>query len=177
MRSGAACAHNREIRAGTAKDLKRIRGKLGSAIKAEAKRFTEESSQLFFLLRYVNGGDLEQWIHDGRLYAGEEAEMKRVQIRVVRVTYELALGIGHSHERGIVHADVKPENVLMTGGGKKGGRETGSEGVDAAGPVGAGAGMSSDFGLKLFSFFDFFKPAPPPPNPMPLLPAPRPPLP
>ena len=48
-------------------------------------RFAEESSQLFFLLRCVDGGDLEQWIHDGRLYAGEETEVKRVQVRVVRV--------------------------------------------------------------------------------------------
>ena len=77
-------------------------------------RYEEEmEQQLFFLLQYVDGGTLEQWIHDGRLYAADtEAE---VQALVVRVMYELCSGLAYLHSKGVLHEDIKPENVLMKG--------------------------------------------------------------
>lgn len=57
----------------------------------------------------VEGGSLADWIEDRRLYAGPEP-----LARVLQVATQVALGLDHAHERGLVHQDVKPANVLMT---------------------------------------------------------------
>ena len=59
----------------------------------------------------VEGGSLADWIRDGRLYAGgPEAALARM----LDVAIGFAWGLGYAHERGLVHQDVKPANVLLT---------------------------------------------------------------
>jgi WD40 repeat protein/serine/threonine protein kinase len=72
---------------------------------------------------YVEGGTLRRWIDDGRLYRGGPPE---VIARVLDVAIQIAWGLQYAHERGVVHQDVKPGNVLL--------------GVD-------GAARITDFGL------------------------------
>lgn len=60
----------------------------------------------FFVFEYVSGGDLATWIaRRGR--PASEAEV----LRILKMT---ASGLRHAHERGVVHQDLKPSNLLMT---------------------------------------------------------------
>lgn len=59
---------------------------------------------------YVPGGSLRDWIKHRWLYEGTAADALR---RVLDVAIQFAWGLEHAHQRGMVHQDVKPENVLL----------------------------------------------------------------
>jgi serine/threonine protein kinase len=60
---------------------------------------------------FVEGGTLSEWIRSGRLYQGStEAGMARI----LDIAIQVAWGLHFSHQKGLVHQDVKPGNVLMT---------------------------------------------------------------
>ncbi|HEX5819355.1 MAG TPA: serine/threonine-protein kinase, partial [Gemmatimonadales bacterium] len=58
----------------------------------------------FFAMGFVDGGNLADHLRDrGRLSPAE----------TVRVLREVAWALAYSHARGVVHRDVKPENVML----------------------------------------------------------------
>ncbi len=57
---------------------------------------------------YVDGGSLSDWIAEGKLTD---------QVHIIDVLIQFAWGLAYSHERGLVHQDVKPANVMMTANG------------------------------------------------------------
>ncbi|MET9319666.1 protein kinase [Streptomyces sp. NPDC003038] len=59
---------------------------------------------------YVPGGSLRDRIRDRRLYAGGPAQ---ALARILDLAIQTAWGLQHAHERGLVHQDVKPANVLL----------------------------------------------------------------
>ncbi len=61
---------------------------------------------------FVDGGTLWEWIRDRRLYQGKPQE---VLLRILDIAIQFAWGLHHAHEHGVIHQDVKPENVLMKG--------------------------------------------------------------
>jgi WD40 repeat protein len=63
---------------------------------------------------YVPGGSLAEWIQTRRLYAGGPEEALR---RGLDIAIQFAWGLQHAHSQGLVHRDVKPGNVLLTGAG------------------------------------------------------------
>ncbi len=63
---------------------------------------------------YVPGGSLREWIDDRRLYQGGHQE---ALARITDVAIQVAWGLAHAHDRGLVHQDMKPDNVLLDGYG------------------------------------------------------------
>ena len=60
---------------------------------------------------YVVGGSLKDWIDSRKLYEdGPQEALKRV----LDISIQFAWGLQYAHEKGLIHQDVKPANVLMT---------------------------------------------------------------
>lgn len=61
----------------------------------------------FFTLEYVEGGSLGQKVKDGPLPAAEAA----------RLVEQVARGVAYAHAHGVIHRDLKPDNVLLAADG------------------------------------------------------------
>ncbi len=64
----------------------------------------EVDASKYIVMEFVNGGNLIDRLSSGSL---EEAE-------VVNFARQLADALAYSHERGIIHRDIKPGNILFT---------------------------------------------------------------
>jgi WD40 repeat protein/serine/threonine protein kinase len=98
---------------------------------------------------YIEGGSLSDWIRTGKLYEGDGDE---VLARILDIAIQSAWGLHYAHEKGLVHQDMKPGNVMMTPDGAAKitdfglARARGSAGTTLTAAVGktmvvAGAGM------------------------------------
>lgn len=58
----------------------------------------------YIVMEYVSGGDLKELIDREGPLSGR---------RLTRVGASIASGLSHAHERGVVHRDIKPQNVLL----------------------------------------------------------------
>jgi len=65
----------------------------------------EDEGTLYLAMEYVSGGSLSQRI--------AKPEPLSVEDRI-RIVAEVALALGHAHERGVIHRDIKPANILLT---------------------------------------------------------------
>jgi serine/threonine-protein kinase len=67
----------------------------------------------FFVMEYVEGKTLYDMMvppphGDGHKFSEAEA---------LDITIQIADALAHSHQRGLIHRDVKPKNIIMTAGG------------------------------------------------------------
>jgi tRNA A-37 threonylcarbamoyl transferase component Bud32/TolB-like protein/tetratricopeptide (TPR) repeat protein len=67
----------------------------------------EADGFLYFVMPFVRGGSLRERLEEEKQLPVEEA---------VQIAREVADALAYAHERGIIHRDVKPANILMAGG-------------------------------------------------------------
>ena len=60
--------------------------------------------RIYFLMRFVKGGELFRHLVKVRRFSEEQVRF---------IVAQIALGLGHLHEKNIVYRDLKPENVLF----------------------------------------------------------------
>jgi serine/threonine-protein kinase len=63
------------------------------------------ASQLFIVMEYVPGTDLKTLMHQKRPFGNAEA---------IDLIAQACAGVGYAHRAGLVHCDVKPQNMLVT---------------------------------------------------------------
>jgi serine/threonine protein kinase len=68
--------------------------------------FGEEAGQLYLISQYMAGGDLYSLLSDA-------ADHRLAVEEVVRIGGDIAGGLAHAHAHGVVHRDVKPQNVWL----------------------------------------------------------------
>ncbi len=67
--------------------------------------FGLDNGQLFLVMEYVPGKDLKTLIKQRLRFSSEEA---------LPLLIQACAGIGYAHRAGLVHCDVKPQNMLVT---------------------------------------------------------------
>jgi serine/threonine protein kinase/tetratricopeptide (TPR) repeat protein len=89
----------------------RAASKIGSAYICDVTDFGELSDgRVFFVMEYLDGQSLGRVLRqDSQLDPG----------RVIAVLRQVAKALGAAHEKGIVHLDVKPDNVMLLQIGKR----------------------------------------------------------
>jgi serine/threonine protein kinase len=63
----------------------------------------EEDGQPYFVMRYMSGGSLSDWIKKGAFTLQDTA----------RIVERLASALAYAHQKGVIHRDLKPGNVLF----------------------------------------------------------------
>ena len=59
----------------------------------------------YFVMEYVEGHTLYDELAEGKVFSEAEA---------LGVVYQIAKALAHAHERGLIHRDVKPKNIMIT---------------------------------------------------------------
>jgi len=70
--------------------------------------YGEEGDVTYFVMRYVEGGSLADHLRRGPVD----------MVTALRITAQVAEALDYAHQRGIVHRDVKPSNILLTADGR-----------------------------------------------------------
>lgn len=58
----------------------------------------------YLVLEYLSGGDLQNAVKKRRLELG----------KVMNYVEQICAGLGHAHKNGVIHRDIKPQNLLLT---------------------------------------------------------------
>src|SRR5215469_13007066 len=66
--------------------------------------YGQTEGNYYIVMELVEGTDLRRYLHSKGVLDAD---------RSVIIAHDVALGLGAAHRRGIVHRDVKPQNILV----------------------------------------------------------------
>jgi len=67
----------------------------------------DEDGVPYFVMRYMPGGSLSQWIEKGKFSLEDAA----------RIIERVSSALAYAHKHGVVHRDLKPDNILFDNNG------------------------------------------------------------
>jgi len=70
--------------------------------------YGQSKDSYFIVMEYVDGMDLRRYLKKRSILEND---------RAVEIAHDVALGLGAAHRRGIVHRDVKPQNIMLNDDG------------------------------------------------------------
>ncbi len=85
---------------------KRLKGLPHIISVIELDRFED---YVYVVSDFADGGSLENWLKDNNGKASNEAE-------AIKITLEILTGLENLHDKGFVHRDLKPDNILIMNG-------------------------------------------------------------
>ncbi|QNN21335.1 serine/threonine protein kinase [Planctomycetales bacterium ZRK34] len=62
----------------------------------------------YFVMEYVEGESVSEYLQEHKRYSEPDA---------LKVVIQIAEALNHAHERGFIHRDVKPKNIMLTADG------------------------------------------------------------
>jgi serine/threonine-protein kinase len=71
--------------------------------------FGRDGDRYYIVMEYIEGKDLKTLIKEGAPFPVE---------RALDLSIQMCAGIGYAHRAGLVHCDVKPQNILITADGR-----------------------------------------------------------
>lgn len=105
------CLHTKQTEEKGLRRLKkeaRILAKLNSPFIVQLYEFIHQDQQFAIAMEYVKGATLNQYL-DSRHFSNTDG---------LRWLHQLASGISAAHEKGIVHKDLKAENIIVSDEGR-----------------------------------------------------------
>ena len=70
--------------------------------------FGQQDGVLFYAMELVDGPSLQAELRRGRRFSWQEA---------AQISLQICRGLRHAHDRGVIHRDLKPGNLLMAADG------------------------------------------------------------
>lgn len=70
--------------------------------------YGQSGESYYIVMEFVDGADLRRYLKKQGVLSNE---------RAIEIAHDVALGLGAAHKRGIVHRDVKPQNVMLNDNG------------------------------------------------------------
>lgn len=91
----------------------RAASKIGNPFICDVTDFGQlPDNQVFFVMEYIDGPSLRDVLEVDKAVSLERA------LPILRMTCK---ALGAAHEKGIIHLDVKPDNIMLTTSGRRGG--------------------------------------------------------
>lgn len=104
----------------SARDPKRVAGflheartasRIGSPHIADVTDFGElPDGRVYFVMEYLEGKSLGDWLRRGTVFDAA---------RAIPILRQIAKALGATHEKGVLHLDVKPDNVMLLARGRR----------------------------------------------------------
>jgi eukaryotic-like serine/threonine-protein kinase len=66
--------------------------------------YGQSGDNYYIVMEYVDGSDLRRYLKKNGILSND---------RVIQIAHDVALGLGAAHKLGIVHRDVKPQNIML----------------------------------------------------------------